>query len=198
MHPDARKWKRHFMSSEHNKRKQKRIASSELFEMEIKLINSKREIQTLKEQVQRSQGTVKGQHKVIVHLQQLLQDHSIPQPAFTQVASFKTCRADEDEMCPLSLQSINASLPPYDATLPLIDLDPRKPHHKCAELMCGHRFNGLWLLFHFVARSTARCPICRRGHEDFNFQLEQLPSGLIDRVRDLMGHKKQGCAARRA
>jgi hypothetical protein len=189
MNPDARKWKRHFMNAERNRRKQKRRLEADLFEVSLKNIRSNRELKELREQIARDQRMIKGQHKVIQHLKKLLQDNSIPEPACTQVASFKTCRAGDNEICPLSLQPINASAPPYNVNYPSIDIEPLKPHHKCAELMCGHRFNGLWLLFHFVARSTFRCPICRSGHEDFKFQMEQLPNGLVDRVRELMGKK---------
>lgn len=189
MDPSARKWKRSFMTVERNRRKQKSRLEADMFEMELKHTHKKREINELREQIARDQRMIKGQHAVIQRLQKLLHDHAIPEPICTQVASFKTCRAGDHEICPLSLQPINASAPPYDANHPSIDIEPLKPHHQCVELMCGHRFNGLWLLFHFVARSTFRCPLCRRGHEDFKFQLEQLPKGLVERVVEFMGKK---------
>jgi hypothetical protein len=186
---EARKWRRHFMNAERERRKQKRRAEAELFEKELEGICLKREIRLLKAQQSRDRHMIVGQHGVIQRLHKLLREHGIPEPVSTQVGSFKTCRARDDEICPLSLQPINSSDPPYDNDNSIIDVEPRKPHHKCAELLCGHRFNALWLLFHFVARSTFRCPVCRSGHEDFHFQMEQLPKGLVDKVKDVMNRR---------
>ena len=186
MSTPARKWKRHFMAAEHARRKLKRRSEAEIFEKELEGIRLMREVRMLKAQHARDKHMVQGQYRVIRRLQKLLRDNGIPAPVGTQVASFKTCRAQDSEICPLSLQPINSSAPPYDAKHPAIVVEPCKPHHKCAELACGHRFNALWLLFHFVARGTFRCPICRCGYEDFHFQLEQLPEGLVDRVKEAM------------
>ncbi len=190
-----RKWKRLFMNAEHERRKLKRRAEAELFEKEIEGIRLMRELRVMKAQHARDRHMIMGQHRVIQRLHKLLSDNGIPEPMGTQVASFKTCKAYDGEICPLSLQPINSSDPPYDAKHPEIVVEPRKPHHKCAELACGHRFNALWLLFHFVARRTFRCPICRRGYEDFHFQMEQLPRGLLDRVKEAMAGVKRESAA---
>jgi hypothetical protein len=186
-----KKWKRLFMHAEHERRKLKRKLDADLFEKDIEGICNMREIRLMKEQRARDKNMISGQHRVIQRLHDLLKENGIPEPVGTQVASFKTCRASDDEICPLSLQLINSSTPPYDHMKhPPITVDPRKPHHKCAELGCGHRFNSLWLLFHFVSQRTFRCPICRRGYEDFHFQMEQLPAGLVDMVKDAAGVKK--------
>ena len=188
-----KKWKRLFMHAEHERRKLKRKSDADLFEKDIEGICNMREIHLLTEQRARDKKMITGQHRVIQRLHDLLKENGIPEPVGTQVASFKTCRAtSDDEICPLSLQPINSSTPPYDHLKhpQKITVDPRKPHHKCAELGCGHRFNSLWLLFHFVSQRTFRCPICRRGYEDFHFQMEQLPAGLVDMVKDAAGVKK--------
>ena len=164
-------------------RTMKRRWEADMFEMQLEAVRSKREISTLKFQIKRDLCTIQGQRRIISNMQKALSDNSIAEPTDTQIASFRTCRADDGEVCPLSLQPINASPPPYDPKYPAIDVEPRKPHHKCAELQCGHRFNALWLLFHFVGQNTFRCPICRVGPADFRFELEQLPKGLVERIK---------------
>lgn len=181
---NARKWKRCFMSSEHEMRAMKRQLEEEMFEMELQDIRSKRNLRLLKIQMKRDLSTIQAQRCIIGRLQKTLKDNEIAEPSGTKIASFKTCIAENDEVCPLSLQPINSSLPPYDPKFADISVEPRKPHHKCAELQCGHRFNALWLLFHFVAQSTFRCPICRSGTVNFPFDLDQLPKGLIDRIKE--------------
>jgi hypothetical protein len=187
---DARKWKRSFMNAEHEHRRMRRKMEVEMFDLEISEMGSRQEIRLLREQIKRDKFTIKGQHGIIRRLQKLLRDKGIAEPFDTQVISFKTCKANDNEICPLSLQPINFSAPPYDAKHPSIVIDLHKPNNKCVELECGHRFNGLWLLFHFVARSTSRCPLCRSGHEDFQFEMRQMPAGLVDRVREIMEKKK--------
>ena len=183
----ARKWKRSFMTAEHDRRALKRKTDTAIFELQLQEICHRREISLLKAQHQQDRKALQNQMRIINQLQKTLKDHQIAEPSGTQVASFKTCRADDTEICPLSLMPVNASPPPYDPKHPTIHVEPRKPHHKCAELHCGHRFNALWLLFHFVSRRTFRCPICRSGHEDFQFHLDLLPRGLVERVKDVMG-----------
>lgn len=186
MRDKTRAWKRSFMNAEHKSRKMQRDMQTEIKEIEMENYDHKQEIEGLKAHVSRSHRIIQSQHRVIQLLQKALKDNAIPEPIDTQVGSLKTCRASDDELCPLSLFPINASPPPYDQKYPEIIIEPRKPHHKCAELMCGHRFNALWLLFYFVGRSTFRCPICRYGHEEFKFETEQLPRELVDRVKDAM------------
>ena len=186
----ARKWKRSFMAAEHDRRALKRRMEADMFEVELQKIRYRREIGALRAQHLQDRRAIQSQVRIINRLQKTLKDNEIASPSGTQVASFKTCRADDDEICPLSLQPINTSHPPYDSKHPVIHVEPNKPHHKCAELQCGHRFNALWLLFHFVSRKTFRCPICRSGHEDFRFQLDLLPKGLVDRVKEVVGCKK--------
>ena len=186
---DTRKWKRSFMNAEHRSRAMKRKLEARMFEMELDEIRSRQEIRQLKSRLSNKQEILQNQFGVIERLQKALKDNNIPQPPGTQIASFKVCKADDDEVCPLSLQYINDSLPPYDPKYPDIVVEPHKPHHKCAELICGHRFNALWLLFHFVARSTFRCPMCRHGHKHFKFEVGMLPSGLLERINEMMGKK---------
>ena len=186
---DTRKWKRSFMNAEHRSRAMKRKLEARMFEMELKEIRSRREIKQLKSRLSNRQNVIQNQFGVIERLQKALKDNNIPQPTGTQIASFKMCNADDDEVCPLSLQYINDSLPPYDSKYPEIVIEAHKPHHKCAELICGHRFNALWLLFHFVARSTFSCPMCRQGHKHFTFEVGMLPSGLLERINEMMEKK---------
>lgn len=182
---DARKWKRLFMQAEHERRQLKRKFETRMFDKDIEGIRFLREIRILKKKCARDRHMITEQRKVIQRLHERLKENGIPEPEGTQVASIKTCRASRNEICPLSLQPINSSDLPYDAKHPEVIVDPCKPHHKCAELACGHRFNALWLLVHFVSRRTFRCPICRQGHADFNFRPEHLPDGLIDRVKEM-------------
>ena len=182
---DTRKWKRAFMGCERERRRMKRDLEATIFEMDVEAVRSDIEIQDLKFQIKRDLCTIQGQRRIISDLQKLLRDHAIDEPSGTRIASFKTCRASEDEECPLSLHPINASPPPYDPKHATIDVEPRKPHHKCAELHCGHRFNSLWLLYHFVSQNTFCCPICRVGPNDFRFERDQLPEGLIERIRSI-------------
>jgi hypothetical protein len=185
----TRTWKRSFMTAEHESRKMKRGMQAEIHEIEMENYDHKQEIETLKAHLSRNQRTIQSQHRVIQRLQKTLKDNAIPEPIDAHVGSLKTCRASDDELCPLSLHPINASPLPYDKKYPEILIEPHKPNNKCAELMCGHRYNVLWLLFYFVGRSTFRCPICRYGHEEFKFEAEQLPGELIDRVKQAMKMK---------
>ncbi len=180
---DNNRWKRAFMSSEREGRITKRKLEDELIQLGMETMRYIQEIKDLEFQTKRDLCTIQGQRRVIHNLQKALSDNAITEPPGTHIASFKTCRAADMEVCPLSLHPINQSPPPYDSEHPEIDVEPRKPHHKCAELQCGHRFNSLWLLFHFVAQNTFRCPICRVGPADFKFEIEQLPKGLVERVR---------------
>ena len=185
----TRAWKRSFMTAEHESRKMKQKMQAEIHEIEMENFDFKQEIEALKAHLSRSQRIIHGQHRVIQRLQKVLKDHGIPEPKDTHVGSLKTCRAEDEEICPLSLHPINASPPPYDQKYPEIAIEPYKPHHKCAELMCGHRYNALWLLFYFIGRNTFRCPICRYGHEEFKFETGQLPEELVDRVKEAMLNK---------
>jgi hypothetical protein len=183
---DARKWKRQFMNTERERRKLKKKMEHDMFEMELDSIRSQREMKSLKAQISRNQHTIRGQSKVIQRLQKALRDNGVPEPSGTQVGYLKTCRATDDEICPLSLCPINNSPPPFNTHNTDINIEPHKPHLKCGELYCGNRFNGLWLLFYFISRKTFRCPICRCGHEDFRFGMNQLPKELVSMVQEAM------------
>jgi hypothetical protein len=185
------KWKRAFMSAERERRKLERIVDVELFDLELDAKLFKKEIRVLEFQTKRDKCTIQGQRQIISTLQKALRDNAITEPPGTHIASFKTCRAADEEICPLSLHPINKSPPPYDSSHAEIDIEPRKPHHKCAELHCGHRFNSLWLLYHFVDKNTFRCPVCRTGPVDFRFELEQLPMGLVERIRRMPSIRDQ-------
>jgi hypothetical protein len=160
-----------------------------IFDLSVETVRCHKAIKELESKIDRDRFTIQGQRRIIDSLKQVLLDHGISNPPGSTIASFKTCRAEDDEVCPLSLHPINHSPTPYNPIHAAIDIEPRKPHHKCAQLQCGHRFNALWLLFHFVAQHTFRCPVCRTGPTDFHFELEQLPTGLLDRIREMRGDR---------
>ncbi len=117
--------------------------------------------------------------KVIGQMQQDMRLGGIPIKRV--MMSVSNCRASDDEICPLSHKPINRSpLPWTTEPLPCTHvLNPMKPERKCAELACGHRFNSMWLMGHFVRHSTFRCPVCQSGEENFRFQHRELPPGVL-------------------
>jgi hypothetical protein len=103
-------------------------------------------------------------------------------PVFPTVMSFRLCASkNEEEQCPLALEKIDACGPPFEGCCDL--LDPLKQGEKCAELGCGHRFNAVWLMYHFVRNSTFRCPVCRVGRRRFNFDMATIPQCMARVIR---------------
>jgi hypothetical protein len=161
----TKKWKRLYMQSEHARRayklKFRRMVSSftETTEfMHAELRFHKRIIAT--------------QRKSIMEMQKTMAENRLPVKNI--MASFKLRKASDDEICPLSLVSINES---HHEKLSG-PFDPLRPHYKCAQLECGHRFNAMWLMYHFIKQSTFRCPVCRQGAKKFTFSVDDVPTSL--------------------
>ena len=136
-------------------------------------------ISTLNEELQHTHKVQSAQRKLIEQLQTTLQDNGFI--VKRNIASLSNCRAGDDEICPLSLAPINTSPLPLsndDSPCPLT-INPIKPDHKCAELACGHRFNAMWLIYHFIEGSTFRCPVCRAGESNFHFRRDELPPAVM-------------------
>ena len=136
-------------------------------------------IETLKEELEHARAVQSTQRKLIEHMQNTLQDNGFT--VKRNIESMSSCRAGDHEICPLSLAPINTSPLPFsndDVPCPLV-INPIKPDHKCAELACGHRFNAMWLIYHFIEGSTFRCPVCRVGERHFSFKHDELPPAVL-------------------
>ena len=118
-------------------------------------------IAMLEAEVRRGRNEIRRNFKTIMSMRATLVANNLP--VQYSIASMHVCTAVDDlEECPLSLSPINDSPPPLDRCR-LVALDPLNPHYRCAELACGHRFNAVWLMCHFVRNRTFRCPVCRKG-----------------------------------
>lgn len=183
---ESNKWKRGFMDSEHTRRQQIRKMETDMCDLSEIITDRESSITALKAELKHSHRMRTSQRKVIQQLQGLMEESGIP--VKRTMVSLCNCRAEDDEVCPLSLAPINRSPIPLgedEAPCNLV-LNQVKPDHKCAELECGHRFNSLWLIYYFVERSTFRCPVCRTGKKDFHFQKKELPPGaqlMLEKVR---------------
>ena len=152
------------MTSEHTRRQHERQWRREKQEMEKKLSEQRETIEYL------TYTSIRDRKK--------LREITLEKGCHTLIASVRNCEAvNDEEMCPLSLEPINTSPPPFKTTTttPPPTMDPSKPSHKCAQLQCGHRFNAMWILFHFAKKNTFKCPLCRSGHGRFRFQMRDLP-----------------------
>ncbi len=89
-------------------------------------------------------------------------------PIFSVMGRFTTLQLTEawgpDECCSITLDSICRGPEIQNCVLDYSPLQS-KPHHKCVQLGCGHRFNGMALLMHF-AKNCMICPVCRSGIEN--------------------------------
>jgi hypothetical protein len=135
-------------------------------------------ISTLKAELKHARRMHSTHRKVIRQMQQDMALGGIP--IRRVMMSVSNCRASDDEVCPLSHKPINQSPLPWTASEPCVHvLNPMRPERKCAELACGHRFNSMWLMDHFVRHNTFRCPVCQSGEESFRFRHRELPPGVL-------------------
>ena len=175
------KWRRMFLDAEHSRRND--LRKHRRFEYHaMKTISDQHEsIGLLKTEVMRARREIRTQFKLIKSMQQTLTANNLPLQH--TIASLRHCPAKDDlEICPLSMAPINQSPPPFKGCAVTV-LDPiLKPHYKCAELRCGHRFNAVWLMCHFVRNQTFRCPICRDGKRRFHFDSSVIPQELLDGI----------------
>lgn len=162
------------MAAEHDRRRLKRSQSA--------LVRSASELREQAEylaaEVRRSRAEVRAQQSSIRSLRSALAAHEIV--VLPALLSFRLCAAPT-EVCPLGLQTIDECGPPFEGCCP--SLDPLNPDKKCAELSCGHRFNAVWVVFFFVRRQTARCPLCQQGPSKFRFQSGTVPECMLEAAR---------------
>jgi len=86
----------------------------------------------------------------------------------TSMKALLTQAKDPEETCSITLEPIEE---PTEIHGFKIEVSPRElfPQHKCIQLSCGHRFNGMAVIIHF-ARNCMMCPMCRAGlHEPLEF-----------------------------
>jgi hypothetical protein len=165
MQSDLRRWRRMFLASEHRRRRQ-------ALRWRRKELALTREKSYLHETVDLLCVELRRKTDAMGRMQRTLIEHQLP--VETAMGSLRLCpAADDDEACPLAMEAINRCPPPFEGCCS--ELNPLWPTHRCAELGCGHRFNGVWLMFHFVRNRTFRCPMCRRGRERFRFDPSAVP-----------------------
>lgn len=147
-------------------------------------------IATLKSELNHGRDVRRAQRNIIDQLQDVMSQNGIH--IKQKSLSMLNCKATNHEVCPLSLAPINESpLPLSNDEQPCtLVLNPLKPEYKCAELPCGHRFNSMWLLYHFVENKTFQCPVCRDGQKDSNFQLDTLPPGVLRMLENVRALKR--------
>ena len=181
-------WKRLFMEAEHLRRKTIARWENDSHEFSRTISDGETMIKILQDELKHRRIMHTTQREVIEAMQKTMETNGIP--VKRTMASLSNCRAADDEICPLSLAPINQSpLPLCNELGPCtLSLNPMKPEHKCAELVCGHRFNSMWLIYHFVESGTFRCPICRCGPSVFRFQRDELPPvvcKMLDMIKEM-------------
>ena len=130
-------------------------------------------VEMLSAEIRRGRCTIRSQQKMIESMRNALHANGIPVGPTTM--SFSLCVAkDDEETCPLALLPINGCGLPFDGCCAAID--PLNPNKKCAQLVCGHRFNAVWVVYYFVRNNTARCPLCRKGDRRFRFGADTVPA----------------------
>jgi len=134
-------------------------------------------IEMLQAELRRAQREIRSNYRTMASMRATLLANNLP--VQHSISSLRVCIAQNDaELCPLSLAPINSSPAPFEGCA-LVALDPLRPDYRCAELTCGHRFNAVWLLYHFVHARTFRCPVCRKGKRRFEFNMDLIPWELV-------------------
>ena len=161
MHP----WHGPYLRSEWKRRQEARMARKRVEGYRSRCKALERELANANRRLRSQQLTISAQKNVL---------DAYKLPAY---ASFRLCKAKSHEICPLSTSQIRTSFLPY---APATVYDPARPRHTCIELGCGHRFSAMWLVHHFVRRSTFQCPTCSVGPRRFRFRATDLPAHLRD------------------
>ena len=187
-------WKRMYMSAEHERRKIICKWENDLKDFEQGMTEYEDTIRMLKQELMHTHAIQTAQRNVIEKLQSTLSKNGLP--VKSTIASLTNCIAKNHEICPLSLEPINKSpFPMGDATIPCdLVINPLRPDHKCAQLPCGHRFNSIWLIYHFIESNTFRCPICRAGESSFCFLRNELPPA-VRKLLEMVEEMKKNRAA---
>jgi hypothetical protein len=191
----CRRWKRKYMESEHTRRDYINRWENDIKDNAETVAECEDIITALKAELKHTKKVNSTQRKMIHQMQDTMTLHGIPIKRI--MMSVSNCRAADDEICPLSLAPINKSpLPSLVDGRPCTHvLNPMKPEHKCAELACGHRFNSMWLMNHFVEHKTFRCPVCNVGLDAFHFQEKELPPGVVHMLKSVDETRKQSGSA---
>ena len=156
-------WHRQYLRSEWKRRQEARRARTRVEGYRSRCKALERELANAHHQLRSQELTISAQKNVL---------DTYKLPAY---ASFRLCKAKSHEICPLSTSQIRTSFLPY---APATVYDPARPRLTCIELGCGHRFSAMWIVNHFVRRSTFQCPVCSVGPSRFRFQADDLPSHL--------------------
>jgi hypothetical protein len=168
-------WKRMYMTSEHEKRRSL-LAWRRKEDAMLKRISDLNETtEMLHAELRRSKWDLHSHKRAINQMRASMESHNLENiPVSMQM---RLCEAADDEICPLTIEAVNGSPLPFEGCCLL--LDPLKPTHKCAQLMCGHRFNAVWVMYHFVRNKTFRCPVCRKGRRFFAFDVGVVPECMV-------------------
>ncbi len=181
------------MESEYTRRKHVVRLENDIAEFSKTIVDQEDTIRMLRDELRHRRIMHTTQRKIIEALQNTMVQNGLPMKR--TMASLSNCKAADDEICPLSLMPINQSLIPFcgdSADKDILVVNPLKPEHKCAELACGHRFNSMWLIYHFVQNGTFRCPVCRAGPDEFRFQRDELPPSVVKMLKMVEEFKAAG------
>lgn len=85
--------------------------------------------------------------------------------------------AHDDETCPISQDSINESNLEFLESVPLSTANKEM---KGIVLDCKHKFNGMFLLYHWTRNKNVLCPVCRGGIQGAYINMKCLPSHFRD------------------
>ena len=171
------KWKRKFMESEHEKKKLARAWKHKEYEMEKRISDLNETAEMLYAQVRKGRHELKSHMRAIKEMKAVMEANGLN--VYPVIMSLRLCMAEDDETCPLAMEAINTDTLPFEGCCAV--LDPLKPTEKCAQLACGHRFNAVWVMYHFVRNSTFRCPVCRKGRRSFTFDAGAIPECMAMR-----------------
>lgn len=98
--------------------------------------------------------------------------HAKPKRSNPNFISFDVFQATNDDVCPISQDAINDSCLHSFETINLIE---NKTHLKGIKLSCGHKFNGIFLIYHWARNKNVLCPVCRGGVEGAYLNLKKFP-----------------------
>lgn len=85
--------------------------------------------------------------------------------------------ANNDEICPISQEPINESNLEF---LENIFLCANNKAAKGIILDCKHKFNGMYLLYHWTRNRNVLCPVCRGGVQDAYINIKSFPAHFRD------------------
>jgi hypothetical protein len=168
-------WRRKFMASEHEKRSLVVTWKRREYNLLKQISDLTETAEMIHAQLRKSKVELRSHMRAINVMKATLEANHLS--VYPIIMSLRLCPATDDETCPLAMEAINTDTLPFEGCCSL--LDPLKPTDKCAQLPCGHRFNAVWLMYHFVRNSTFRCPVCRKGRRYFTFDADVVPECMV-------------------